>query len=91
MLMVPFERIGKIDMHLRDMSNNDSVVQDRGFEIAVRHGSFLVPPAKSLSTSVFKPSGNRGAAPSSAMLQIGQGTPAPPQSQPRGPSQGRRG
>jgi hypothetical protein len=48
-----------------------------------------VPPA-SLSTSVLKRSGSPGAAPSSAMLQAGQGIPAPPQSQPCGPSQGRR-
>ena len=35
----------------------------------------------SLSTSVLKPSGIRGAAPSSGTLQDGQGIPAPPQSQ----------
>jgi hypothetical protein len=37
---------------------------------------------------VRNPSGIRGAAPSSGMLQTGQGIPAPPQSQPCGPSQG---
>jgi hypothetical protein len=34
-----------------------------------------------LSTSVLNPSGIQGVAPSSAMLQTGQGIPAPPQSQ----------
>ncbi|MET4520263.1 hypothetical protein ABIB81_009627, partial [Bradyrhizobium sp. I1.7.5] len=45
----------------------------------------------SLSTSTRKPSGMRGTSPSPAALQAGQGAPAPPQVQARGPSQGRSG
>ena len=45
--------------------------------------------AWSLSTSVLKLSGIRGATSSSGTLQAAQGIPAPPQSQPCGPSQGR--
>jgi hypothetical protein len=45
----------------------------------------------SLSTSTRKPSGMRGTSPSPAALQAGQGAPAPPQLQARGPSQGRSG
>lgn len=45
----------------------------------------------SLSTSVLKPSGSRGSAPSSTVLQGGQGMPAPPQLQPCRPPHGRRG
>src|SRR5258708_1945742 len=47
--------------------------------------------SSSALTSASKPSGGRGAEPSSGILQVGQGMPAPPQSQPYGPSHGRRG
>lgn len=42
----------------------------------------------SLSKAILTPAGIRGAAPSSVLLQIGQGAPAPPQLHACGPSQG---
>jgi hypothetical protein len=44
-----------------------------------------------LSNWAVNPEGIRGGASFSGMLQDGQGIPAPPQSQPCGPSQGRLG